>query len=108
MLLLNKYLTEKVGAHRMKFPFNEKENTAVITCRHITENGDSILYATHDADDGIWQFLCGKTHIQEDARVVAINEIFMLDNTVSELSDMPCGYIAERQSKDSKWIVKKR
>lgn len=92
----------------MKFPFKEPENTVVITCRHITENGDCILYVSHDADDGMWQFFCGGTHKPEDARVVALNEIFMLDNTVSELTDMPCGYFAERQSKDTKWIIKKR
>ena len=92
----------------MKFPFSESENTAVITCCHIIENGADILYVSHDAEDGMWQFLCGGTHTQEQARVVSLNEIFALDNTVSELADMPCGYIAQRKSKHSKWKIKKR
>ena len=92
----------------MNFQFSEPENTAVITCCHIIDNGADILYVSHDAEDGMWQFLCGGTHTQEQARVVSLNEIFALDNTVSELADMPCGYIAQRKSKHSKWKIKKR
>ena len=92
----------------MKFPFSEPENTAVITCCHIIESGADILYVSHDTEDGMWQFLCGGAHMQEQARVVSLNEIFTLDNTVSELTNMPLGYIAERKSKHSKWKVKKR
>ena len=92
----------------MKFPFLEPENTAVITCCHIIENGADILYVSHDAEDGMWQFLCGGAHMQEQARVVSLREIFTLDNTVSELANMPCGYIAERTNKNSKWKIKKK
>ena len=92
----------------MKFPFNESKKTAAITCCHIVENGADILYVSHDAEDGMWQFLCGGAHMQEQARVVSLNEIFTLDNTVSELANMPCGYIAERKQKGSKWEIKKR
>ena len=92
----------------MKFPFREPENTAVITCCHIIENGADILYVSHDAEDGMWQFLCGGTHLQEQAKVVSLNEIFMLDNTVAELADVPYGYIAARRNKHSKWRIKKR
>ena len=92
----------------MKFPFREPENTAVITCCHIIEDSADILYVSHDADDGMWQFLCGEIHMQEQARVVSLNEIFKLDNTVSELTNMFCGYIAERKNKSSKWKIKKK
>ena len=92
----------------MKFPFNEPKNTAVLTCNHILENAADILYVSHDEDDGMWQFLCGGTHIQEDARVISLNEVLLLDKTVSEISGMPCGYIAERKSKNSDWNIKKR
>ena len=92
----------------MKFPFRESENTAGITCCHIIENGADILYVSHDAEDGMWQFLCGGAHMQEQARVVSLREIFTLDNTVSELANMPCGYIAERTNKNLKWKIKKK
>ena len=35
----------------MKFPFSEPENTAIITCCDIIENGADILYVSHDAED---------------------------------------------------------
>ena len=92
----------------MKFPFREPENTAVITCCHIIETGVDILYVSHDAEGGMWQFLCGGIHTQEQARVVSLNEILAHDNTVSELANMPCGYIAERKSKNSKWKIKRK
>ena len=92
----------------MKFSFREPENTAVITCCHIIENGADILYVSHDAEDGMWQFLCGETHTQDQARIVSLNEIFTLDHTVSELANMPCGYISERKSKDAKWKIRRK
>ena len=32
----------------MKFPFYDAPNTATITCCHILENGEPILYVSHD------------------------------------------------------------
>ena len=92
----------------MNFPFNEPQNTAVITCCHIIDGNSDILFVSHDGNDGMWQFLCGETHIQEEARVVSLNEIFMLDNTLAALANLPCGYVAERIDKATDWIIKKR
>ena len=39
----------------MKFPFYDAPNTATITCCHILENREPILYVSHDEDDGMWQ-----------------------------------------------------
>ena len=92
----------------MKFPFVESPNTAVITCCHILEDNMPILYVSHDADDGMWQFLCGKSHATSEARVISLEEIFKLDKTLSELSDLPCGFIAERNSKKEEWLIKRK
>lgn len=92
----------------MKFPFNEPENTAVITCSHILCDGHTILYVFHDADDGMWQFLCGGTHTEHQAKVVSLEEIFEADNSISQLANMPCGYVAMRRSAKEKWVIKKR
>lgn len=92
----------------MWFPFYRAKKTAMITCCHVIENQRDVLYVSHDADDGMWQFLCGGTHRQEEARVVSMKEIVHIDPTVSELADMPRGYVAERNSKDTRWVVKIR
>jgi len=56
----------------MKFPFYDAPNTATITCCHILENGEPILYVSHDEDDGMWQFLCGKAHETDEAKLVSL------------------------------------
>ena len=92
----------------MKFPFREPENTAVITCCHIIENGADILYVSHDAEDGMWQFLCGNSHEITDAKLVALEEVFALDNSISRIADMPYGYIATRKNVNLEWKIHKK
>jgi hypothetical protein len=53
----------------------------------------------------MWQFLCGREHETEDARLVSLESIFEIDNSVGELADMPCGHQAERDTKSSIWNV---
>ena len=99
------YLEEVLN---MKFPFYDAPNTATITCCHILENGEPILYVSHDEDDGMWQFLCGKAHETDEAKLVSLKSVFDLDNSVGILKDMPCGYYAERKAQDDEWSVRKR
>lgn len=86
------------------YPFHDSPDTAVITCRHIIEDGEPVLFVTHD-DDGMWQFLCGKSHDTDDARVVSLLDIFSMDNSVGELSELPSDCFAERDSVDSEWRI---
>lgn len=86
------------------YPFHDTPDTAVITCCHIIEDGEPILYISHD-DDGMWQFLCGKTHDTDDARVVSLLDIFSTDNSVGELCELPQGCCAERDNVNSDWRV---
>ena len=91
----------------MEFPFYDAPNTATIICSHVMEEHEPILYVSHDEDDGMWQFLCGKQHDESEARIVSLYSVFMQDNTIAELSEMPCGYFAERESGHSEWIIRK-
>ncbi len=87
----------------MNFPFNEPENVAVFTCSHVLEGGADICYVTHDEDDGAWQFLCGESHDESDARIVSLKEIFDRDPSVGALSQMPLGCGAVRENRESPW-----
>lgn len=91
----------------VEFPFNEPENTAVFTCNHIIENNAPVLYVSHDKEDGMWQFLCGEAHTIKDGRMISLKEIYDIDNTISKIADMPYGYFAERNDKNSNWQIKK-
>ena len=87
---------------RKRNKFKESKNQAVFTCLHIIEENKPILYVKHD-DDGDWQFLCGGSHITEDARIIALQEIIDIDPSVSEVSNLKNGQTAVRESKESEW-----
>ena len=87
---------------RRRFPFREAPHTAAIACCHVLD-GAPILRVTHDREDGMWQFLCGGEHEAHEARVIALQEAYDLDASISRLADMPCGCTAIRDSKRAKW-----
>ena len=92
----------------MEYTFYDDHDTAAIICCHITENKAPILYVSHDEDDGMWQFLCGKEHEIDEARLVSLKWVFDLDQSVSTLKDMPCGCYAERKTQNDDWVIRKR
>ena len=63
-------------------PFTDAPDTAVITCCHVTDDGAPVLYVSHDEDDGMWQFLCGGEHSEDEARIVSLRYIYELDHLV--------------------------
>ena len=108
MGLLNFKKTKKASATTTgEFPFADAPNTATIVCCHIIECKAPILYVSHDGDDGMWQFLCGKTHETDEAKLVSLKYAYELDHSVGVLASMPCGYIAERTSSDADWAIKR-
>ena len=89
----------------MKTSDQNTYNVAVITCTHVIDEGLPILYVTHDADDGCWQFLCGKEHSAEDAKIVALEEIYNIDKSLKEIANLGYGECARREDKNSKWNI---
>lgn len=89
----------------MKFPFDDKPNTVVIICDHILNEKEPILFVSHD-EDGMWQFLCGKSHTTADAGIISLEEVYALDSSIKGIAHMPCGYYATRISKDDDWDIK--
>ncbi len=85
------------------FLFSDEKNTDTISCTHVIKDKKPILYASHDADDGMWQFLCGGEHRTEDAMIVSLYEVYQIDDTISNVADLPLGHVAERKSIHSKW-----
>jgi len=85
------------------WPFSDPPNLAVITLKQIIEDGQPVLHVTRDSDDGGWQFLCLDAVHEEDARVVALGEMLLLDPTLAELVDLPLGWHAWRQMSTEPW-----
>ncbi len=91
----------------MTFPFYDAPNTATIICDHALNGEEPILFVSHDEDDGMWQFLCGKSHETDDAKLVSLKYVFELDSSVGDLAAMPCGYFATRETQKDPWIIMK-
>lgn len=70
------------------------------------ENDADICYVSHDEDDGSWQVLCAyDNHIESDARIISLKQVFDLDNSVGQLANMPLGCYGVREQKDASWQV---
>lgn len=93
---------------REKWPFADPPNMATITVRQIIEEGEPILYVTHDADDGGWQFLTGGDVSTDDAMVVSLEEMLKHDPTLAELAKLEPGWTAARQDVGSPWQRSRR
>lgn len=85
------------------WPFSDPPNVATITTKKVLDEGHPILLVTHDEDDGGWQFLCGTTNDPEDGRVVGLDCIYNLDPSIAQLSDLPLGWRAYRDTAESPW-----
>ena len=87
-----------------QWPFHDARNVATISLKRILERRVPILFVTHDAEDGAWQFLDGSDDLQpEDSCVIALESVVKLDPTVRELADLPPGWVAWRENQDSAW-----
>ena len=89
------------------FPFSDAPDTACFTCCHVLEEHSPILYVSHD-DDGFWQFLCGREHTEEEARIVSLAYILKLDPSMADLAELDYGEFAEAEDENSDWTVSHR
>lgn len=75
-----------------------------MTCRHVLEGNVDIVHVFHDADDGMWQFLCeAEHHDSEDAKMVSLSQIVALDPSGNALHDMSVGFGASRPEPKAAW-----
>jgi hypothetical protein len=85
------------------WPFREERATEVFTSRQVLEDRLPILEVSHD-DDGDWQFLCGTTDDEDDARMISLAHALALDPSIGELADLPPGKSARRKRAGARWI----
>lgn len=87
-----------------KFPFKERPDTATFSCCHVINGEKSILHVVHD-EEGDWQFLCGADHTIEEARIVSLQSVYDLDNSVAKLAHLKPGQSADRKTKEDEWVI---
>jgi hypothetical protein len=86
------------------WPFQDPQNVAVFTTKHIVRNHKPVLFVSHDAEDGAWQFHSGDIARDEDVMIIALSEMVEIDSTIMELADLPLGWEAVRNSTLEPWI----
>lgn len=89
--------------------FSDNPTTAVFTTKFVIEDKHDITYVTHELEDGAWQFFSNDNfeNFEEVAKVVGLQQIIDIDNTVLDLADLPLGYSATRNDKTEKWKIHK-
>ncbi|MCX7058120.1 MAG: hypothetical protein WCH32_11370 [Pseudomonadota bacterium] len=85
------------------WPFKEPEFSDALTTVPVLEGEAPILLVSHDADDGMWQVLCGTTNEPEDGRLTCLGCLLELDPTLAEIADLPRGWEAYREAVGAPW-----
>ncbi|MFS2205194.1 hypothetical protein [Variovorax sp. Varisp36] len=88
-----------------EWKFVDPPAAAVFTTRTVVEKMNWIAYAFHDADDGAWQFHGASSESDEsdDVMMIRLDEALQLDDSLTDLADLPLGWKAWRDSQDSEW-----
>jgi hypothetical protein len=81
--------------------------TAVFTNRQVISQGKPITIAIHDIDDGSWKFFSreDKMTSNEQAVIISLEEILMIDPSISEIAHLPEGAIATRRFAGDNWKI---
>jgi hypothetical protein len=87
----------------VRFPFADGECAEALTTVAVLEDEAPILLVSHDADDGMWQVLCGTTNEPEDGRLTCLGCLFEIDPTLAEIADLPRGWEAYRDHVGAPW-----
>ncbi len=81
--------------------------TNCIQTGEVFERREPILYAVHDAGDGIWQLGGATPPDAATAKVGHLHHAIDEDPTLLGILDMPPGHVAERSGPGAAWSVEK-
>jgi hypothetical protein len=85
------------------WPFADPKNVAVFNIGSVLRGDAPILHVSHDDDDGGWQFHGGGELSDDDAKLVSLHQVILLDPSLRELADLPLGWMADRDSNAAPW-----
>jgi hypothetical protein len=86
-----------------RWTFAGPPNLIVITVRQIRLAGNPVLYVAHDGGEGGWQFLTGAHFDTADALLVTLKSMIEHDSSLAGLADLPIGWQARRDNRESEW-----
>ena len=88
-----------------EWPFEDSPQTAVFTTKSITNREKDVMIVFHDEEDGAWQFFDGGKICKDNAMIISLKEMVELDPSIIQLAGMKTGYLAVRESINSKWKI---
>ncbi len=91
----------------IKHNFKCSLSTAVYSTRFVINQGKPITIVLHEVDDGNWKFLSKEDYEshKEGLIMVPLQEILMIDPTISEIAFLKEGNIALRKNVGDDWKV---
>jgi hypothetical protein len=85
------------------WPFDQPQNVAAMVTRQVLSREEPIRYAVHYEDDNSWGFFCGTTNETGDYRLVHLEHVLAMDDTLREVADLQPGWSAWREDGESPW-----
>jgi len=84
--------------------FPDPSHTMVFLSKTVHEGIEEITYVSHDLEDGAWQFLDDSMDDGGGAVLSCFQHPIDKDPTLTELSDLPLGWYAERATPSAPWV----
>jgi hypothetical protein len=77
------------------------------TCSHVLEEDQPILLVSRELDGSVLALCGGESDSSETARTIPLDQLLDLDPSLSQLADLPDGWVALRESPDHDWARSK-
>jgi hypothetical protein len=88
--------------------FQDPPHTRVFLSQTVQDGIEPVIYVSHDAEDGAWQFL-GKSMADGRGPVIScFHHPIDGDSSLAELADLPLGWCAERSKVGQPWDRRKQ
>jgi hypothetical protein len=88
-----------------KFP--DSPHAGAFVSKAVDSGNEPITFVSHDAEDGVWQFLGGSMS-DTGGVLVYLHHPIDRDPSLLELADLPLGWYAERNRIGDPWIRRRR
>ena len=83
--------------------FSDPPHSGAYISKAVHSGKEPITFASHDRDDGAWQFL-GDTMTESGGVLVCLHHPIDSDPSLLELADLPLGWYAEREKPGAPWV----
>lgn len=84
------------------WPFDVPPDSTAQTTQRVLD-GAPILFVTHDAADGTWQFHDSGQVAKDEVRVCTLGNVVALDPSLLAIADTPPDWLAYRDHLDAPW-----